>query len=110
MKKLTQKYVYNATVERITDGDSIVLNIDHGFKIYSKQIIRLARINAPEVKTPEGLIAKAYLINLLPVGSIVTIQTSKTDMYGRYVGEGVFDGANLSDQIVTDGQAVYVKY
>lgn len=39
---------YQARVERIVDGDTIVATIDHGMNIRSLQSLRLLRVFAPE--------------------------------------------------------------
>jgi micrococcal nuclease len=110
MKKITQKYIYNATVDKVVDCDTVDVQVDLGFKIYSKQRIRLARINAPEMSTPEGVSAKTSLIELLPIGTSLIIATKKTDIYGRYIGEVTLGEINLNDKLVESGQAVNKKY
>jgi micrococcal nuclease len=110
MSKTTQLFTYNATLERVIDGDTIDVTLDLGFKIYSKQRIRLARINAPEMKTQEGEEAKTSLVRILPVGTELIISTKKTDIYGRYIGEVTLNDINLNDRLVELGQAVNHKY
>jgi micrococcal nuclease len=44
-------YTYKAAVIDVTDGDTIVVDIDLGFGVWlRKQSIRMAKINAPELK------------------------------------------------------------
>ena len=85
-------YHYKATVNRVIDGDTVDMIMDLGFGVSKLVRIRLADIDAPEVKgdeRPEGLSAKAYLESLLPVGSIVEVLTEKDKDagWGRYVGD-----------------------
>ena len=40
---------YKATVERVVDGDTIEFNVDLGFRIFSKVMVRLLVVNTPEV-------------------------------------------------------------
>jgi endonuclease YncB( thermonuclease family) len=54
-------YEYMAKVTRVIDGDTIEVEIDLGFKIKHTTILRLSGINAPELRTPEGVAAKRYL-------------------------------------------------
>jgi micrococcal nuclease len=110
MSNIIHLFTYNATLDRVIDGDTIDVMLDLGFKIYSKQRIRLARINAPEMKTPEGVEAKTSLVQILPVGTELIIQTKKTDIYGRYIGEVTMNDINLNDKLVELGQAVNHKY
>ncbi len=41
-------YVYAAEVMRVVDGDTLDVNIDLGFRIFSKQRIRLYGVDTPE--------------------------------------------------------------
>ena len=105
-------YEYKATVIKVVDGDTLHLNIDLGFNInYNKQIIRLARINAPELSTTEGLNIKNIITDLL-CNKQVTIKTIKDtkDKYGRYLAEVYLDDLNINDYLLTNEYAVsYLK-
>ena len=79
-------YTYNATLVRVVDGDTVYFTVDLGFCITTKLDFRLAKINAPEMKTPEGPKAKAELERLLGLGAI-TIQSLKLDKYGRWIAQ-----------------------
>ena len=81
-------YEYQATVERIVDGDTVELLVDLGFKIRVSWVIRLAGINAPEKNTPEGKDALTYLASLIPPGTGITLHSIKDhqEKYGRYLG------------------------
>lgn len=89
-------YEYRAKVNRIIDGDSIVLDIDLGFDTWiNNQSIRLFGIDTPECRTRDldekarGLLAKTRVEGLLPVGDIVYIKTikDKNEKFGRILGE-----------------------
>lgn len=82
-------YQYRATVRSVTDGDTIRADIDLGFNIVMRNtVIRLAGINAPEVKTPEGRVSKTYLTERLPKGTEILLVSHKdeTEKYGRILG------------------------
>ncbi len=106
---------YNATVERVIDGDNVLLHIKLGFQVTVKHSIRLAGINAPELFTGEfkeaGLAAKWHLEGLLPVGTNVVVWTDKDRMsFNRYVGWVVLpDGRDVGEIMVEDEYAVKVK-
>ena len=52
-------YRYKATIKRIINGDTLVVDIELGLGIDArKKHIRLKGINAPEIKTDEGKTAK----------------------------------------------------
>ena len=84
-------YIYKAELIRVVDGDTVDLIIDLGFDTLRKERFRLYGIDAPEMNTPEGKEAQAWLIGVLgPYGAIYvqTVQLStkaKRDKYGRFL-------------------------
>ena len=101
---------------RCIDGDTIIALIDQGLAVYTQQVLRLARINAPELKDdPEkGSAAKKALDDLCKLygDERMVVETLKRDPYGRWVAE-VWIGngeTNLSDWLVAQGHAVPHKY
>lgn len=107
-------YNYFATVERVIDGDTVVVVIDLGFSLYIKQVVRLYGINAPEVvgaSKPAGLTSKGWLEMMLPYGKMITIESVKPkDKYGRYLAVIHCDGVNINDMAVAEGHAEPAKY
>lgn len=107
-------YVYFAEILRVVDGDTIDVMIDKGFGDYSKERLRLARIDAWEPKGDErekGKAATAFVKELLPVGDTVIIKTEKnelfSDSFGRYLMEVyLMSGENLGDMLLKEGHAV----
>lgn len=83
-------FVYLATIVKVVDGDTVDVMVDLGFSVHTKQRIRLANVFAEERGKGDGsgTAQTENLLKLVPVGSSVTIATSKdaTDKYGRYVG------------------------
>jgi len=107
-------FTYPAKVVRVIDGDTLEVAIDLGFKITHTIRVRLAGIDAPEAKTPEGDSATTYLFNTLPVGTTVVITTHKSDIYGRYIADVIKpvleEQININKLMVTSGNAVEKKY
>ena len=101
-------YEYEATLERVVDGDTIVLMIDLGFETYERKTVRLARINAPEMSTDAGKAAKAYLVGLLGPDEVLTVRTIKDrkEKYGRYLVEVIGSHGNVNDAMLMAGHAV----
>lgn len=104
-------YQYRAQVVSIYDADSIRVNIDLGFGvILSNQPIRLAGIQAPELETEAGELARNYLQALLPTYQPIVVRTQKDrrEKYGRYLAV-IYrdDGVNINDLLVSRGLAVY---
>ena len=85
-------YHYRAIVVGVYDGDTINVNIDLGLSTWiNNEKLRLARINAPEIKGKErtnGLKSRDFLRDLL-MNKKVIIQTIKDrkEKYGRYLAE-----------------------
>lgn len=103
-------YVYRAKVKKIIDGDTLDLEVDLGFDVYKIVRCRLARINAPEIKETQGIYSVNYLKTLLPIDTVVTLQSLKYDRYKRSIAEIFVSNINVSDKLVQDCKATYHKY
>ena len=95
-----------ATVVSIGDGDT--LRLRQAGRLLT---VRLACIDAPELaQRPWGPLARHYLQERLPLGSVVTLQLKAVDRYGRLVAE-VIGELNIGLVMVEDGQAfAYRRY
>lgn len=104
-------YTYNAKLIRVIDGDTIEADIDLGFDIHYIAKIRLAGINAPEMKTPQGAPAKEYLASLVTnrVLVVTTKLNKEFEKYGRVLGEITINGFSVNQQMITEGFAVAMK-
>jgi endonuclease YncB( thermonuclease family) len=101
-------YDYRATVHRVIDGDTIVMDIDLGFGCWlHAQSMRLLGINAREKADAGGPEAKANLETLLPKGTTVLLSSVKSDKYGgRYDAIITLeDGTDLAHTLVEHGWA-----
>lgn len=101
------------------DGDTLWLEMDHGFHGFARRDTRLARIDAPEIQgatRPEGLRSRDRLRELCPVGREVYLRTFREQgKYGRFIADVyiVDEGGGLccvNDMLVTEGLAVYREY
>jgi hypothetical protein len=80
-------YTYKAILDRVVDGDTIKVTLDLGFKIRHQEILRLAKINAPEASTSKGKKSAQALQNILKDVPFLIIKTNKSDIYGRYIAD-----------------------
>jgi micrococcal nuclease len=86
-------YTYRAQVLHVVDGDTLDLMVSLGFDMHYKARFRLGGVNTPESYGPtacdEGRAAKQFLSDLLPVGTLVVVKTSKDkkEKYGRFLAE-----------------------
>lgn len=101
-------YEYRAKLLKWVDGDTLLVEIDLWFYCKREERIRLARINAPELKS-ETLYKRRQAKHATMVGkrfcpknSIIKIHTKKNsrDMYARYLAEVYYQGKNLSDYLI----------
>ena len=91
------------------------MNVNLGFHTWKhEEKLRLARINAPEVRgpeKPEGIKSRDWLRDKIS-GKKVLIKTvkDKKGKYGRYLVEIYLDGVNINDEMVRLGLAEYREY
>ena len=109
------RYTYNAWVLRVLDGDTFEAVVDLGFGVTTTQILRLRGIDAPELKTRDGQEAKAFVEKLLTPGASISIKTSRSDKYDRYLVD-VFvtdpetrEDKHLNSLLLEKGLAVKVR-
>ena len=98
LSKATVKeiYTYKAIIEKVIDADTYHVNVDCGFGTYVHQKLRLAGIDAPELRTAGGIKAKKFVEGELSKCPFVIIKTYKSDKYDRYLVD-IFYDANLKD-------------
>ena len=108
-------YIYSAKITGVYDGDTVTADIDLGLGIWKHgEKLRLARIDAPEVRgdeRPDGIRSRDFL-RAKVLSKEVRIQTIKDrkGKYGRYVAEIWLDDTNLNDLMVEDGFAEFAQY
>lgn len=84
---------YRATLVRVIDGDTFVLDIDCGFHITKRETIRLFGIDCPEIGTAEGKRAKQFTTEWFGHHALgVRIQTHRNEAgevltFGRWVAK-----------------------
>lgn len=101
-----------ARVIRVIDGDTVELawELDLGFgDTYTRtRPFRLLGIDAPDADQPEKkAAAKRFLEQVLPVGTVVSLTSVRTDKYQpRYNAVLTTpSGANVSELMVSSGHA-----
>lgn len=121
-------YDYRVGIFKVVDGDTFHGVWDLGGDTYHIDTFRAYGINAPEMSTPEGVVAKVYLEQLIinhalmwrpdatdfPVFSEnvvwmnMTTYTDKKEKYGRYLYTlwAADMSINLNDAMVQSGNAV----
>ena len=95
-------YQYKAQVRQVIDADTIDVLIDLGFGVHTMQRLRLYGIDAPEMKTEAGKIAKEYVKSVLlgaDAAMFVYVRTFKDrkDKYGRKLAVLYFEPVSMAD-------------
>ena len=114
MKKL-DKFIYNAKLARVVDGDTCDAMIDLGFDVWIKRRIRFVGVDTWESRTrnleekKKGLEAKAYTKKMLESSDEgkFTLKYHGTGKYGRVLGE-IFlkdEESSLNDLLKINGHA-----
>ena len=108
-------YYYHGVLKRAVDGDTVVVHLDLGLRVYTEVSLRIAGINAPEVfrgtteERQAGIAARDYMAR--HEGRDVVLHTYKdAQSFNRYVAD-VYLGdtqENLGDLMVMAGHAVRV--
>lgn len=107
-------FVYKGLCVNVVDGDTIDILIDLGFGVYTKQRLRLARIDTPELNSSseeergKAKVSKQYVIDTA-LNKEVIINTTSKDKYGRYIAEVFIEDVNLSDLLLSLEYAVVYK-
>ena len=103
-------YFYRATVLKVTDGDTIIADIDVGFGFkMSKAHVRLDGIDAGEVHSKDeeiknkGLAAKNWLDKQI-MGKEIYVQSGGFDKYGRVLAKiYTIDGLCCNEELIKMG-------
>ena len=123
---IKQKFVYEAKVLSVHDGDTISVEIDLGFELKFTDKIRFYGLNAPELKmrndknklveNPAGTKTLEIVKEFLPIGSTIVVETikDKKEKYGRYLANiyAMRDGEqiNVNKWLLDYELAVPMKY
>jgi len=115
MSKKLDKFVYNAKLDRVVDGDTCDALIDLGFDTFVKKRIRFMGVDTWESRTRnkeekvKGLEAKAYTKDKLKNSDDgkFTLKSHGTGKYGRVLGEIFIKGEeqSLNELLKENGHA-----
>lgn len=93
-------YAYKARLVEVIDGDTLLVDLDLGFHIWTRQILRLTGLDLGEHTTTEEnrreKEAQAFLERKLGDCDFV-VETFSLDHCGDYLCDIVLDGRTLND-------------
>ena len=97
-------YSYRARVVKVLDGDTVWLDIDCGFRVWTRQKVRLRGIDAPELPTAAGVRARDFVAQALDGLPFVAVTTTKPDKYDRYLADVFYlAGADGPEAVLREG-------
>lgn len=109
---MRELYYYNATVDRVVDGDTIDVTIDLGFNIWVKERLRLYGLNTPETRTKDleekerGLKAKKYVEHQVNSnGGQIQVLSLGKGKYGRVLAEIWVGKNNINELLIANNHA-----
>ncbi len=83
-----RRYTYRAWVQRVVDGDTLIVIVDLGLGHQTRPVrLRLRGIDCPELSTLAGRTARDFVREALAPAKFVIITTHRTDTYGRYLAD-----------------------
>lgn len=101
---------YPARVERVVDGDTLVVVVEVWPELTVRARLRLAGIDAPELRAPAACerrlaeAARAEALAWVARGPVAVTLTDR-DKYGRALGRVHRDGADLAETLMAAGLA-----
>lgn len=98
-------FSYIGSVVRVIDADTLVLNLDLGFRVHVEIEGRINGVDAPELSTPEGKQARDQIITVVNMAQFVTVQSFKDHRtFARWVVDVKLNGVDdLASYLVDHG-------
>jgi len=103
-------FKYKAHIIKVTDGDTVLAELDLGFNTFRKEKLRLYGVDCPETRTKDpvekklGLKAKAWTKEQVE-GKDVVIQSEKQGKFGRFLARVYLDDLCINDELIKRGMA-----
>ena len=115
-------YVYKILVRRVVDGDTIDVDVDLGFNLFTRDRVRLMGIDTPESRTRTlrekclGKLSKARLKELIAEAKLLPGKRGKKDLvlktskqgkgkFGRILGTIICNGRDLNEVLIAEDHA-----
>lgn len=99
-------WIRNGTVERVIDGDSLVVRLDLGYRVWHQTRIRLLGIDSPERGEVGWADARDSLAAMAPTGAPCVVTSTGPDKYGdRWLGQVRIGAIDLAAEQLARGVA-----
>lgn len=108
MGLVVTRRAYPVELVRVVDGDTVELNVDLGFRIWSRQRFRLMGVDTPERGEPGWAEASAFTSDWFERRTGFVAETEKADSFDRWLaiirGSGGEESVNAA--LLATGHAV----
>ncbi len=103
-------FTYKATIDKIIDGDTLLVSFDFNLDVSISQKLRLRGIDCPEMDTDEGKRAKRFVESRLKPCEFIIVKTYKdrSDKFDRYLAD-VFYKIGESDSVIIAGEGKFLN-
>ena len=106
--RTVRPYSYRAVVTDVVDGDTVWVEIDHGFYTTTRRKLRFRGIDAPELWTKAGEIAKSFVKEIVDAVDFMVVHTRRPDKYGRYLAD-LYYGIGVEDATAVAREGRYLN-
>jgi hypothetical protein len=90
------RYLFEATLLRIIDGDTLYFRIDLGFELHKDQRVRLSALDTLNASSDKGKRATQYVADNLSFADRIVLKTHRADLHGRYVADVFYSTRSLT--------------
>jgi micrococcal nuclease len=98
---------YKATIYNVVDGDTVDVNVDLGFKIFTKQRLRIIGIDTPERGQPGYTEAVTFAKETL-LNKEIKLTTFKVSKWGYYLASiELENNVDFGELIIQKGLAKF---
>jgi len=101
-------WTFRAQVDRVVDGDTLLVRADLGFHSWTVERLRLRGIDTARLDSKAGQRARDRVEELVRSVDSVVLATARTDRYGRYLAD-VFYGIGEPDPEAVAADGVYLN-
>lgn len=96
-------YRYRARLDRVIDGDTVVLDVDLGFRTWRTIYVRVAGVDTPERGRKGYALARERTLELLEDADDIVIVSHEERTFDRWVCRVYTDRGSLADMLVQEG-------
>jgi len=101
-------YFYRSEVERVVDGDTLLIHVALGFGVVKRQYLRLRGLDAEPLETKKGCEARDFLAKAIRATGSVEFKSRYRDPYDRYLSDVWVGARYLNQELVAKGLAKLV--